>query len=119
MVILSKYQNDSVAIVPIKTFNTINLQLAQTENLRKSLVASYKVVRKQEKIIRILKDSLNLYDYSPNILLKQQLKTRDWQYEILNKRYERSRAKTKSQKRLMIGGSIVSVGLIGFILAFK
>lgn len=118
-VILSEYRNDSVAIVPIKTFNLINVQLETTEKLRKSLVASYRVVNKQEKTIKMLSDSLSTFDRKSLILLQNRIKKTDWQYEVLDKRYDRAKLKIAKQQRFMLGGGVLSIGIIAFLIAIK
>lgn len=115
---LSKFQGDTVAIVPIETLNNINTQLKTTRDLKQSLRFAYNKINIQKKEISLLKDSLNKQNASC-VLVERKLKKSDWEYIRAVNRYERAEKKMFEQKRYMIGGGIIAGGILILTLILK
>lgn len=114
---LARYQNDSVAIVPIKTFNKINLQLDKYDKMRVDLYRYKKIIKKKNEEITLLKDSLFIINGLYDKMASRNKKT-DWQYLKIEGQYERAVKKNKKYRSYLIGGGMLSVGIIVFVSLF-
>lgn len=116
--ILSKFQGDSVAIMSISTLNKINFQLEESQKILKQNKNSLFTISKQRKEILVLKDSINVQEKTIKRLTTNANQF-SWQYERLNTSLKIQKRKVAKQKGIIIGGGVVSIGIIGFLLIFK
>jgi len=128
-VTLLKSGTDTIVILPLNAIKNINVQLIEARIIKKKnikLVNDYKkqgIIINKYKYELAKKDSIIAYNtkqinhqslvIDKNVLL---LKKTDYQLLKYIGMYDRSKKKNTDLKRVLVGGGILSVGIITLIL---
>lgn len=119
---LLKSGKDTIVMLPLKSVQNINVQLEKARvnksnyrKLYKKYKANEALIKKQDNII-LKKNAL----LAENVL---SMESYNHNSKLLNRRllhcegmYERSQKKNEKYKKFLIGGGILSVGIISLIL---